>query len=225
MAELSNNNLAILIGLAIAVVFTGMFFSLSSINDLEKGMVITGMLSTVTASNATLTAEVPSTATISLPVSTVSLGGLQPGEWNSSENSTIGGATSPLAAWNNSNVTSNITIQNDGSSNVDIEIYATDQAAAGRGNFTGTSGCITANTCVKIRCGNMMNLNTTGGNCTTAKRSYAVLPNAAGTKFVDVLNFSDTNDEAYIFVNVTIPEDEHARSFTQSITIVAAATG
>ena len=52
---------------------------------------------------------------------------------------------------------------------------------------------------------------------------YIALPKAAGTEFVSDLNFTDTDDEAFIVVNVTIPEDEHAGAFTQTLTFTAAA--
>ena len=209
---------------AIAVVLVGMLFSLGRINEIEQGLQITGMLSTNETGKGSLSASVATSTTISLPTATINFGSLQPGEWNSSENSsiTVGGA-----GYNTTNVTSNLTVQNDGSVNVDIEVYADDQATAGNGNFSGTSGCITNNNCMMVRCGHVINRNTTGGDCTDAASdptAYTALPTAAGTTFVSNLNFSDTDDEAYIFVNVTVPEDEHAVSFSQTITFAASAS-
>ena len=87
MAEIDNNKLAILIVMAISVVFVGMVFSLNKISEIEGTMAITGMLATASIGNATLTASVTSVTAISVPVSTINLGSLEPGQWNASENS------------------------------------------------------------------------------------------------------------------------------------------
>jgi hypothetical protein len=211
--------------MAISVVFVGMVFSLNKISEIEGTMAITGMLATASIGNATLTASVTSVTAISVPVSTINLGSLEPGQWNASENASYShsGAIDGTDQWNSSNVTANITIQNDGSTNIDLEIYADDQATAGDGNFSGTAGCKTDNSCMMVRCGNVQNLNLTGGNCTQGKEVYTALPTAAGTEYVSNLNFTDTEDEAFIFVNVTVPEDEFSGSFTQTITFAATA--
>ncbi len=224
MGEVNNNHIAYMVVLVIAVVFVGMVFSLNRIGEIETGLGITGMLATNNTGTATLSATVASSTAISLPVSAIDLGSLQPGEWNSSENSTYThGGPFDTDRYNTSNITENITIQNDGSINVDIEIYMEEQVTAGNGNFSGTAGCITTNNCFMIRCANVINMNSTGGNCTTPQHAYIALPKAAGTEFVSDLNFTDTDDEAFIVVNVTIPEDEHAGAFTQTLTFTAAA--
>ncbi len=213
--------------MTIAVVFAGMFFSLSKITEIETGLQITGMLSTATIGNATLTATVESSLSISVPVSSIALGSLEPGQWNSSENSSLThDGVNHATRWNHTNVTSNITIQNDGSALIDIEIYDTDQSAAGMGPFSGTSGCASDNTCFYVRCGHVQDRNETGGDCTdpTQPTSYTVLPDSAGTAYISHLNFTDSVDEAFIFVNVTIPEDEHAASLTETITFAAVAS-
>ncbi len=226
MTELDNNKLAMLIVFAIAVVFAGMVFNLNRINEIETGMGITGMLSTSSTGTATLTASVASSTTISLVKSTINLGSLQPGEWNSSENSSYThSGTAAMANWNSTNCTENITIQNDGSIQVDVEAYSGDQPTAGKGNFTGVGGCMTTNTCMMVRCAWVMANGTRGGNCTDAFKYYTALPVASGaaSEIVRGLNYSDANDEAFIFFNVTVPEDEHARVFSMSVTFAATA--
>ena len=227
MKEITNNHLVFLVVVGIAVVFVGMFFSLSKITEIEDGMTITGMLSTNSTGLGTLTAEVQASTQISVPLSTVALGSLEPGTWNSSENASLThGGGSTMDGWNNTNVTSNFTVQNDGSTLVDIEIYDTGQSAAGMGPFTGTTGCAADNTCFYVRCSWVDSKNTTGGDCTdSANQAYAVLPDAAGTAFASNLNFSDTNDQAYFLINATVPEDERAGDLTETITFAAVVSG
>ncbi len=229
MAEIDNNKLAILIVMAISVVFVGMVFSLNKISEIEGTMAITGMLATASIGNATLTASVTSVTAISVPVSTINLGSLEPGQWNASENSSYSHGTSEYedTHYNNTNVTSNFTVQNDGSVPIDIEVYDQNQTsdASGAGPFSGTGGCAATNTCYKVRCLTVQDNGTGGSQCVNGKQdNYIQMPIAAGTEFVVKLNYTDATDEAFFAINLTIPTDEPTRTLSQQITFAASAS-
>ncbi len=220
MSNLNNNHLGILLALTAVVIVAGTLFSLNKINMIENRMPFTG------AATGTLSITVSSTTFITITAGTISLGLIAPGSWNSSENATLGGSTDPMSAWNNTNITSNFTVQNDGSVPIDLEIFERNQTSdtAGKGAFKGTTGCITANTCFMIRCLTMQNNGTSGTKCVDGKGTYTAVPVAAGTEFANLLNYTDTLDEAYFGVNLTVPTDEPAGNHTYKITFAATAS-
>ncbi len=101
--EYSNNNLAILLVLTAVVIIVGTIIGLYRIEMIDQGMGATG------AVTGTVDITVSSTTYITVSGS-IDLGTLTPGSWNASENSSLGGSADPMAAWNNTKLTSNFTV-------------------------------------------------------------------------------------------------------------------
>ncbi|MDP7323211.1 MAG: hypothetical protein QF632_00455 [Candidatus Woesearchaeota archaeon] len=223
MSNLNNNNLAILLVLTIVTVFAGTLFSLYRIDTIEGSMAsVTG------AATGTVSLSVSSTTFITIS-GTIDLGAIEPGQWNASENSSYSHGTSEYedTHYNNTNVTSNFTVQNDGSVPIDIEVYDQNQTsdASGAGPFSGTGGCAATNTCYKVRCLTVQDNGTGGSQCVNGKQdNYIQMPIAAGTEFVVKLNYTDATDEAFFAINLTIPTDEPTRTLSQQITFAASAS-
>lgn len=216
MSSLSNNHLAVLLVLTALVIVAGTFFSLNKISVIKKGVPITG------AATGTVSVTVASTTYITVS-GAISLGALEPGSWNSSENSSYFGGG---GNWNNTNVTANFTVKNDGSVPINIEVYDFNQTAAtaGRGAFIGSSGCVAANTCYMVRCGYVDNNGSSGTQCNDGKGTYTAVPVTAGTTFATKVNYTDTKDKAYFFINLSVPNDEPPINLTQTLTFAASAS-
>jgi len=221
VSDISNNNLAILLVLTAIVIVVGTVFSLYRINSLEDSIGITG------AATGTVSLTVSSTAYITVSGS-IDLGAIEPGEWNSSENASYThGAAETNDGWNDTNITSNFTVQNDGSVPIDIEIYDENQTGntPGKGPFTGTGGCIPGATCYRVRCLTVENNGTAGTKCSDGKQNnYTAMPVESGTNFAEFVNYTDSKDQAFFAINLTIPSDESTLTLSQSITFAGSAS-
>tara|TARA_Y100000310_G_C20657186_1_gene802589 strand:+ start:96 stop:758 length:663 start_codon:yes stop_codon:yes gene_type:complete len=220
---MDNNHIAVLLSLTVIVIVVGTMFSVYRINLIE------GSISDVTGA-ATGTVDVTVATTTFITISnTIDLGAIEPGSWNASENSsyTEGGAET-TAGWNSTNVTSNFTVQNDGSVPLDIEIYDENQTgdAIGKGPFLGSTGCIADSpaTCYMVRCALVEDNGSAGTQCTDGNETYTQMQVAAGHAFVTNLNYTDSKDQAFFLINLTIPSDEAVLTITNSITFAGSAT-
>ncbi len=221
MSETTNNNIAVLLVLTIIIILTGTLLSLYRINSIESSLSgVTG------AATGTLSLTIASTTYVTV-TGAVALGSLVPGSWNSSDNGTYATKQSFDYATNPNCSKDNFTIQNDGSVPVDIEIYDSGQANQGDGGFTGTSGCMadSPKSCLKAKCAKVQGEGSAGTVCASGRDAYYSLPkDATDTAFITKLNYTDSKDEAYVYVNLTIPLDEPAGSVSRTITFVAAAS-
>ncbi len=148
-------------------------------------IVITGLNTFGYATNAQGTASLLVTGSVMLsaPTSTVNLGALAP----SATNNTLGGNPPPFV------------LQNDGNVKVNITINATDlfsTAANPTGNYT-----YNANTSAKGTCF----YNTASESIITPTNVPAV---AGVTKFIGMLNYTDSCDTAEVEIAVSVPSGE-----------------
>tara|TARA_Y100000310_G_scaffold263034_1_gene272917 strand:+ start:3547 stop:4209 length:663 start_codon:yes stop_codon:yes gene_type:complete len=220
MSDYSNNHLAILLVLTGLVIVVGTLISLYRIDLLDQTVPVTG------AVTGSVDVTISSTTFITIS-GTIDFGTLSPGTWNSSENASLTeGGVNHLDHWNNTNVTSNFTVQNDGSVPIDIEIYDQNQTSdtAGNAGFTGTTGCITTNTCYYVRCATVEDNGTGGSKCADARGVYTAMPLSAGTVFAESVNYTDSKDQAFFLINLTVPSDNAPQNITQQITFSAAAS-
>jgi len=152
------------------------------------------------ATNApgTATAQVASTVAISLPTSTVDLGVMA----QLGTNQTSGGPTT--------GVSSGFVMQNDGNVKINVTINAT--------SLWTTASNPTANYSFAAN-------DSSEGQCYNAAESTTAWTNmpASGspTKFVGVLNYTNSCDTAKIEIKVIVPEEEGLGTKTSTVTVVA----
>lgn len=210
MKEISNYTLALLVVTAILVSIFGTFLSLSKLGELGGVPGITGMLSSSTTGTGKANLTVASSAYINLSDDLIELG------------------TIDLLGTNTSDIKNDWwVVRNDGTVNVSIDIYGTQQGGVqGRGPFsTGSTsgGCIdfTPDLCFTVKCKNT----TSAGNISTGNfcnnTYYALQTSAGGYTLMNDLDFTDGNDTVWFGVNVTVPPGEPAGNKTQLVTVAA----
>src|SRR3989338_6858364 len=212
MKEISNSALALMVVMAIVISAFGTFLGLSKLNQLGTG--ITGF---ATTASGTANLTVPASADISLIDNLNALGTLRINETNTSDI-----------------VDDYITVRNDGSVNVTIQVYAATQGSSsqypnyqGWGPFasvsTDYSGCQESTppeSCFFIKCNSSQSGTQT--NTTQCNNTYYALYNASGqADLLARLNFVDTVDEAVFGVNVTVPLGEPSGNKQQTLTFSA----
>jgi hypothetical protein len=197
MEDLDNKVLFILILFSITISIFGTLISLNEIGSIQGGG-ITGLLVYNETGYGTLLATIPGVNFINVSDNSVNLGSIQPGLSNNSETK---------SDW--------FVIQNDGTQAIDVQIYDDSQSTAGDGVFLGTTGCLASNNCVQVNCtGNQ------SGACVTG---WTALPSGAGTAIITNLNQTDSKDQFNVSINVTIPDDEPAQSYSETITFLGVA--
>jgi len=221
MTETTNNNIAVLLVLAIIVILAGTLLSLYRISSIESSLTgVTG------AATGTVSLTIASTTYITV-TGAVALGALVPGSWNASDNGTYATKQSFDYGTNPNCSKDNFTVQNDGSVPIDIDIYDSGQANQGDGGFTGSTGCMadSPKSCLKAKCAKVQGEGNGGSGCASGRDAYYSLPkDATDTAFISKLNYTDSKDEAYVYMNLTIPTDEPAGSVSRTITFAAAAS-
>ena len=163
------------------------------------GILLLAAIPTVYAAAGTTTANVTTSVTITLPTSTVAFGNIPTGGTN-------GTAADDPAPF---------TVQNDGSTKVNVTVGASDL-------WTGTGG---GNPSTNYQ----FATNTSGeGTCYDAGNSTTTLTNmpATGspTLAIGYLNYTDSCDLAEVEIKITAPADEPAGSKSSTVTFTASQT-
>ena len=232
MREISNTGLVLLVVAAIVVSIGGTIFSISKIGQQPSNIIITGL---ATSGIGTANLTVDTTASITLADDAINLGTIKPYDSNDSYQKND--------FWK---------VNNDGSVNVSIQVYGTQQNGNGRGRgpfttATSAGGCLnnvttlslpgysfsSSSSCFQIRCNSTLSavnasVNNIGCNATT---NWTVLPAVAGQEvFIFDLDYraggggNSVGDNATFAVNVTVPPDEPSGAKSQAVTFLAASS-
>ena len=186
MAEISNNALAVLMIIALAVSVVG---TLSTLDMLKVAQVPTGFV--VGQANVT----VNSTTTITLPVSSIDFGTMNVPSFGSNYvNDTTDGSPPPFQIANNGSVVINITVGAE-------DLWTTPTSTACYG---GSASNPTA--CYQYKCGDLPG----GASCSPEGVTTFTNMNSTANpyKVIAYLDYKAGNDTLEVEINVSVPDDE-----------------
>jgi len=204
MKEISNTILAVLLVMAIGVSVIGALSTMTRINEMTK---ISGFYSLSTTGTSTANATVGATSYINVSDSAIDLGAIQQGAYNDSETKS-----------------DFFEIQNDGTTYIRVDAYASGQSKNGMGGFDGILGCAATSpaTCLKIKCNNTV----AGTNAVCNQTIYKPLNDTADANLAlfEFMDNTGSDDKVIIGINATVPEDESSGDKTVTITFAASAS-
>ncbi len=217
MKDISNKTLAVLLILTIVVSLGGTFISLSIINSILKGPQGSGVTGFALTPNATTTLTVDYYSSITFTQASIAFG--------SGSVNTTGGYTnctlSSVSNWDNTpgcidftQVSTGFTIQNDGNTNLTVELASNVSAF----EFIGSDGATFLWNVTLKEAGSCVNSSANGNGAVFPNTSSDCLGPGLGTCgsiFEDVstnykvicprLLYEDSNDELDVDVNISIP--------------------